>query len=340
VEKGMKALVLCGGLPQTALIKDLKSRGIETILADRNPRVIARPYADKFYQISTLDVDKIKAVAIQESVDFVITVCADQVLLVVAQVSADLGLPCYIDYETALNVSNKSYMKRIFVENNIPTSKYKILNSSSCEELAELTYPLIVKPVDSYSSRGVRKVHNYDELKEAFNTAINFSRSKTVIVEEYCEGNELSVDVYVEDGIAHILCISTLYKIPGNNKFVIHRLVYPALVSDATANLIKKTAQDIANAFNLKNTPMLIQLISDNGKISVVEFCARTGGGDKFRLIKNVTGFDIVKAVTDLTIGRKPHVKLKKNDNYIVNSKHLICPSKKASCFSKGYALT
>ena len=52
---------------------------------------------------------------------------------------------------------------------------------------------------------------------------------------------------------------------------------------------------------------MLVQLITDGKKISVLEFCARTGGGIKFRLIKKISGFDVVKAVLDLTLGEKPH---------------------------------
>ena len=110
----MKALVLCGGVPQIALIKELKSRGIETILADMNENVGARPYADKFYKVSVLDIEGVKQVAIDEKVDFLITVCADQVLEVVAIIAEELGLPWYIDAETAENVSKKSYMKKIF----------------------------------------------------------------------------------------------------------------------------------------------------------------------------------------------------------------------------------
>ena len=112
----MKALVLCGGIPQIALMEDLKSRGITVVLADMNENVGGRKYADIFYPVSVLDPAGVKEVAIKEQVDFIITVCADQVLEVVAQVSEELGLPCYIDYQTAKNVSKKSYMKKIFWE--------------------------------------------------------------------------------------------------------------------------------------------------------------------------------------------------------------------------------
>lgn len=316
----MKALVLCGGVPQIALIKELKSRNITTILADMNENVAARKYADKFYKVSTLDVEGIKGVAVKENVDFLITVCADQVLQVVAQVSEMLELPCYIDYETAENVSKKSYMKKIFVENGVPTSRHIIMEDLDLEKVQELTFPLIVKPVDSYSSRGVKKVADFTELENAFSEAKKISRTSTVIVEEFVSGNELTVDVYVEEGKANVLCISNLDKVGDSDRFVIHRSTYPAAISADIENQIKETAQKIADSFNLKNTPMLIQLINNGEKISVVEFCARTGGGVKFRLIKRATGFDVVKAVVDLTLGLKPHVeKNNQKQQYIIN---------------------
>lgn len=316
----MKALVLCGGIPQIALLQDLKRRGITTVLADMNEAVGGRAYADIFYPVSVLDVEGVKEVAVKEKVDFLITVCADQVLLVVAQVSEMLGLPCYIDYETAENVSKKSYMKKIFWDNDIPTSKYVILDKLEADKISHLKYPLIVKPVDSYSSRGVARVESYEELVPAFEKAVTISRTDTAVVEEFVVGDELTVDVYVEDGHAHILCMSNLDKIGEDGKFVIHRTRYPADISTVVEEKIGKVAQGIADAFGLKNTPMLIQMITRGDEVSVVEFCARTGGGDKFRLIEKVSGFDVVGAVADITLGLKPHVE-KKNirQEYIIN---------------------
>lgn len=315
----MRALVLCGGIPQAALIEELKSRGIYTILADMNPHVMARPLADEFYPVSVLDVDAVRKLAEEQKVDMVLTACADQVLLVQARVSEELGLPCYIDYKTAKEVSSKELMKKIFVENSIPTSRHVIMGEFDEEKVKELSYPIIVKPVDSYSSRGVRKVFNIEELKAAFEAAVQISRTNTAIVEEFVEGEELTVDVYIEDGIAHTLCISNIDKISGNDRFVICRTRYPAQINDSVKEQVEIVVGQIAKAFNLKNAPMLVQMIVDGEKISIVEFCARTGGGDKFRLIKQVSNFDVIKAVVDLTLGEKPHVEPYELSECIVN---------------------
>ena len=316
----MKALVLAGGLAQIELIKQLKDRQITTVLADGNAGALARPYADSFYQIPLFDVEAVKEVAVKENVDFLITCCADQVLLIVAQVSEMLGLPCYISYQTAQNVSDKKFMKNIFWQNQIPTSKYVELSELDWDKINSLKYPLVVKPTDAYSSRGVRKVYDEQALEKYFEEAKQISRAGTVIVEEFCSGEEISVDVYVEEGKAHILCVSNSEKIQDDDRFVIFRGRYPVNATPEIMQEIQKVAQQIADAFDIKNSPMLIQMINSGTSVSVLEFCARTGGNMKYLLIKRACGFDVIKAVIDLTLGLKPHVELCQPENkYIVN---------------------
>lgn len=316
----MKALVLAGGLAQIELINQLKARGITTVLADGNANALARPHADIFYQLPIFDIEAVKEVAIKENVDFLITVCADQVLLVVAQVSEMLGLPWYIDYKTAQLVSDKKYMKKVFWEHNIPTSRYVEMTQLDWDQIQHLQYPLVVKPVDAYSSRGVRKALNPEELAVYFAEASQISRTGGVIVEEFVAGEEISVDVYVEDGVAKLLCVSNSEKLADADRFIIFRGRYPVSAPDTILEQIRQVAQQIADAFNLKNCPMLIQMIHNGKQVSVLEFCARTGGNMKYLLIKRACGFDVIKAVIDLTLGQKPHVELSAPEaKYIVN---------------------
>lgn len=93
----MKALVMAGGFPQIELIRQLRERGIYAVVADGNDKAAAVPYADKFYKVSTLDIDGIEKVAVTEKVDMILSVCADQMVLVAAQLSEKLDLP-YVFY--------------------------------------------------------------------------------------------------------------------------------------------------------------------------------------------------------------------------------------------------
>lgn len=304
-----KALVLAGGFPQIELIKQLKERGYTVILADYNEAPVAKKYADVYYQASTLDVPAIREIAEKEQVDFLITVCTDQALLTVAQVSEMLGLPCYIDYQTALNVTNKQYMKDVFVRHGIQTAQHVILGEMDEAAIAHMSYPLIVKPVDCNSSKGVRRADNIDELRQVFADAVRFSRTSTAVIEEFIEGEEITVDVYVENGKASVLSISNSDKIAEKDKFVIFRTIQPAAVNDDVRAQVAHIAQQIADAFGIVDSPMLIQMLTDGRKAYVIEFSARTGGGVKYLLIRHVSGFDVVKAVIDLTEGLKPSVR-------------------------------
>ena len=330
----MKALVLAGGFPQIALINELSKRGITTVLADYYENPVAKPYADKFYRASTLDVEAITKIAMDENVDFLITACTDQALLTVAKVSEELGLPCYIDYKTALNVTNKSYMKEVFEKNAIPTAKHVVMSELDEFVIKSLKYPLIVKPVDCNSSKGVKKVFNFEELKPAFNDAVRFSRTNTAIVEEFIVGEELSADVYVENGVAHILSVSSLEKIADNDKFVIFRGFYSHKRTEKVKGVVQKIAQQIASSFGIVNSPMLIQMIYDGENAYVLEFSARTGGGVKYLLINKASGFDVISAVVDLTLGKKPTVKrIEPQNEYIVNEFIYCSPGKFKSLY-------
>lgn len=316
----MKALVIAGGLPQIELIKQLKQRGIEALLADGSPAAVARTYADKFFHVDVFDIEAVKKIALNEKVDFLITVCADQVLLVVAQVSEMLGLPCYIDFETGKNVSDKIRMKRIFKKCGVPTTDYVETDHLDLDVIRHLKYPLVVKPVDAYSSKGVRKAGNEGELKLYYAEAQKIGRSGRVIVEEFFDGEEISVDAFVVNGKAKILNVTNSEKVKDKDRFVIFRGRYPAKVTSVVMSQIEDVTQKIADGFGLVNAPLLIQLLANDDDMSVLEFCARTGGNMKYLLIKYASGVDVIGATIDITLGKEPYLSKKiKTHNIVVN---------------------
>lgn len=316
----MKALVIAGGLPQIELIRQLKERGIEALLADGSPAAVARPYADKFFHVDVFDMDAIKDIAIKEKVDFLITVCADQVLLVVAKVSELLGLPCYINYETCQNVSDKIRMKRIFKQAGVPTTDYVETDHFDMDVIGKLKFPMVVKPVDAYSSKGVRKANNLEVLKQYYEEAHQIGRSGRVIVEEYFSGEEISVDAFVVNGKAQLLNVTNSEKVKDKDRFVIFRGRYPVKASEAVMKQIEEICQKIADGFGLINAPLLVQLLHDGDEVSVLEFCARTGGNMKYLLIKYASGVDVIGATLDITLGKKPDLNPKfKRHNVVVN---------------------
>ena len=159
----MRIVVLAGGSDQIALIGELKKRGHYVILVDYFENPPARNHADEHIQASTLDVERVKEIAVLKKAELICTACTDQALLTVANVSEQLGLPCYISYQTALNVTNKSYMKRRMMETGIPTAGFVILDDVDLNRLEGMSFPMVVKPVDCNSSKGVKRIDNIEE---------------------------------------------------------------------------------------------------------------------------------------------------------------------------------
>jgi biotin carboxylase len=121
----------------------------------------------------------------------------------VAWVAERLGLPG-IPCQAALNASDKERMRRRFKESGVPSPEYLIMLSPPPEGDTDFVlpfpYPAVVKPVDNMGSRGCRRVDSRTELAAAVPEALGFSRSGRVIVEEFMEGPEFSVDAIVHRG--------------------------------------------------------------------------------------------------------------------------------------------
>ena len=314
-----KIFILAGGNDQAALMEELRryfNNDVELILLDMVKNVKALSYADRFLQISTMDREAVLKAAQEEKIDYILTACGDQPLSTMAYVSAQMGLPCYLSEEEVRDLTNKIFMKKKMVENGIPTAKHVYVEEGDeLPDISGLTYPLIVKPVDSNGSKGVKKVMEETELLPLLKEALHYSISKNAIIEEFKEGTELSVDVYVEGKTAKLLSVTTSNKIKENkDSFTILQSEYPPRV-DYSEVRVWEIAQQITDVFGLKDTPLLVQMIVGNGQYNVVEFSARMGGGSKYHLINVLSGIDIMKVYVEMVMGKKPHVEPHKQWN-------------------------
>ena len=311
----MKVLVLAGGSDQIDLINELKKRGHKVVLVDYYPNPPAKRFADKHIQESTLDVEKVREIAVTEKVDMICTACTDQALLTVAKVSEELSLPTYISYQTALNVTNKSFMKKVMMDNDIPTSKYMIVDKADAKLARNFQYPLVVKPVDCNSSKGVVKVFDEKEVEDAIANAISLSRTQTAVVEEFISGEEVSADFYIQGNEVKFLCATKSNKIKNTTSFTITQSYYP-VINEAQEAKLTVIAGKIAKAFDLNDTPLLVQLILHGDDFYVLEFSARMGGGSKHKVIETISGVDIMKVYVDRILGAKPTVNPVKKVRY------------------------
>ena len=292
------AIILGGTFPHIELINNLKKRCYYTILIDYLDNPTAKEYADEHIIESTLNKDLVLQIAKKRNTELIISSCVDQANVTACYVAEKLNLPHPYSYEIAKIISNKVSMKKHMVEGGIPTSNYVEVDNLTMLYNINLKYPLIVKPSDSNSSKGVRKADNSIELNEYAKHAFAISRNKKIIIEEYLDGKEIGVDCYIKNGDAKIIMTRERIKILDDNISTqqIYGSFWPAELTDDNLKSIKEIANKIASIFGLDNTPLMIQAILKDDCISVIEFAPRIGGGENYRIIRELTNFDIIDA--------------------------------------------
>ena len=196
-------IILGAGVMQGPSITLAREMGIETVVVDGDPQAIRASWADRFEHIDLKDKEGIEALArsLQKEgrLGGIMTAGTD-FSATVAWVAQRLGLPG-IPYEAALNASDKERMRRRFHAAGIPTPQFVVLQDLPGRDFSlPFAYPAVVKPVDNMGGRGCRRIDSREDLEAAAPDALRFSRSGRVIVEEFLDGPEFSVDALVYQG--------------------------------------------------------------------------------------------------------------------------------------------
>ncbi|WP_425041398.1 ATP-grasp domain-containing protein [Primorskyibacter sp. S187A] len=310
------ALVLGGTAPHIALIQSLKTRGWRVVLVDYLDAPPAAPHADLHVQESTLDPEAVEAVARAEGASLVIATCVDQANVIAAQVSERLGLPAPYSFATAALIGNKGAMKDRLAEAGLPTARHVSLTKADLAgletKIAALHFPLIVKPADSNGSNGVRRADDLAALRTHLTTALEISRVGEAIVEEFLEGDELSVDCFIEKGRARIVLVRRKFPmigVPEGKVIQSTGSIAPHDLGDQAAE-VEETLSKLARAFDLDNVPMLVQGFLSPRGFHLIEFSPRLSGGTGSAVTKQVSGFDAIEASLDSWLGNPVEVTL------------------------------
>jgi biotin carboxylase len=305
---GKRLLMLGAGLWQVEYIRHARRLGVETWVTDWSATAVGKPEADHFQPIDVTDVEATLAFARHARIDGVLT-AADVGVPTAARVSVALSLPGYSE-ALALDATNKLRMRRRSEALGIPCPAYRAVSSAAEAEVhAFVNGPVIVKPVDGWSSRGVRFVAHKAELREAVENALQASRAGQAMVEEFLVGTEGSVEALVQDGAVTILGICDKTKSPLPYRYDLE-LRYPGTYDDAAWRAIEELARRVAGGFGIVNGIMHIEfLVAGDGRVYLIEFAIR-GCGSKVvtHLMPALTGLDVIRVLIRQAFGLRTPV--------------------------------
>ncbi len=312
----MKLLILGASRAQLPGIQKAHDLGCEVVTCDYYEDVIGHEYSDSSHIISTFDKEGVRSVAELEKVDGIMTLGTDQPVLTAAYVATRLGLPKLLDEATALSVTNKKVMKKLFDVHNIPTVPYLIyqkgLNDS---ELEELFYPVVVKPIDSQGQRGIFYLESARQVIDHYEQVIEHSRELDVLVEQYYPNDEITVSGWVDEGQVTILSITDRVTFQNQSQLGIclsHE--YPSRFLAKYKEELEILTRQITKVFKISNGPIYYQFLLGAQGVLVNEIACRIGGAHEATFLPRVRGFDITKAAVQLALGLEHHETMKVMD--------------------------
>ena len=294
---------------QLPAILNAKEMGLHVAVVDFNPQAIGIPYADKYYNASTMDEDAVLSAAEDYQPDGIMTLATDMPMRGVAKTSDKLHLHS-INYETAVKATDKFDMIKAFKEYDVPSPWYFVVDT--LEELkaheADVTFPCIIKPTDNAGSHGVAKVHSFQELLDNYEYAHSCSRHGKVIVEEYLDGPEVSVEVMVVNGKVNILQITDKITTEAPH-FVEIGHTQPSRLSEETQEAIRQVATKACLAIGIDRGPAHVEMKVTKQGPKMIELGARMGGDNiTTHLVPLSTGIDMVGSTIKVALGEEPDI--------------------------------
>lgn len=284
----------------------IKKAGYEAIIINNNPETVSTDFdiSDKLY-FEPLYIDDVMNVINEEKVDGVIVQFGGQTALNLSKKLNDRGVNLLGTSFESIDLAEDREKFRVLLKEldiNSPVGGSVTSLEEADNLVAEIGYPVIVRPSYVIGGRAMKVVYNYEELCKYLKDAVNLSKEHPVLVDKYIVGKEIEVDA-ISDGEDLI--------IPGIMEHIektgVHSgdsiAVYPA--SDLPENVLKKIEDytvKIAKKLNVKGL-LNVQYAFDGDKVYVIEVNPRASR--TVPILSKVTNIPMVEIAVEVMLGKK-----------------------------------
>lgn len=294
---------------QIPAIEMAKEKGLYVYVLDMDPNAIGISMADKFLEISTIDKEGVYNAAMEYKPDYIITSTSDMPVRTVSWVNEKLGKKTDISYQGAVCATDKVAMRCIMEKKGVPVPIFYQVQSYEefVKVIPKMKDKFIMKPSDNAASRGVLLINkgdnpNYEEL---YQYCLQYSRNGVILIEEFMEGPEVSVEAYSIDGIPHIITITD--KIVTESPFFVELgHTEPSRLSKEIQEEIQSVAIAAITAIGMNNGPTHTEIKVTPSGVKLVEIAARLGGDFiTSKLVPLSTGVDLIECSFATLLGEK-----------------------------------
>ncbi len=303
-----KIAIIGASYLQYPLVQKARELGLYTLCFAWEKGAVCKAIADKFYPISIVKKEQILSVCRAEQIAGICTIASDVAAPTVAYVAEQMGMVGN-SYAAAVRANNKYPMRQAFVAAGVPCPKFvcisNLTDATAIITNARLSLPLIVKPVDRSGSLAVTRVDKEEDLLPAIEQAHAASFRHEVMVEEYIEGREISVEFISYQGKHFPLQITDKVTTEAPH-FVELEHHQPAELSPVMYEKIYAVTEQALNALGLTNGASHSEYkITQDGRLYIMEIGGRMGGDFiGSNLVQLSTGYDFLKGILDVALGR------------------------------------
>lgn len=296
-----KKLMLLGGLRYLLpVIEEAHKLGAYVITADYLPDNIAHKYSDEYCNVSIIDKEAVLEKARELQIDGILSHAVDPGVVTAAYVAEKLGLPFQCSYESACILQDKAKFRRFLSDNgfNCPKAKGYDNIDDALRDIDYFNWPVIVKPVDSAGSKGVTRVDDSNNLREAIDCALRSSLSKHFIIEDFLDklGAQSSADVFTIDGrLVYSTFSDQLFDSEAANPYTPAIEVWPSSMDMSFQIDLNNQLQRLFTILNVKSGIYNVESrVCTNGKAYIMEVSPRGGGNRIAELQDMATGQSLI----------------------------------------------
>jgi biotin carboxylase len=308
IQQDMWLVAVTAGKWQRHGIREAKAAGLKVVAIDSDLNAEGFLDADIALNIDLTD-HQFVITSLQElnlNICGAVSFVSEAGMLLAARIRERFGLPG-LSYEACKRFVDKGIQRRIWSENGIYTPKWMIFSDKENALLSVLFFniPFIIKPIDSSGSRGVTKIESKaDDIYSAIDNAFGFSRSGKIIIEDFMNGPEFTVEIFAIDGFINVLAVTEKKKVEGTRGTVASELATPDR-SLFTIDKIKQSVIEAFKALDYKSGPGHAEVIlQDDGNVGLIEVAARGGGFMVFdKFVPTVSGINIAKLTAMQAVG-------------------------------------
>lgn len=298
-----KSILIFGvGELQRSIISRANAMGLFTVGIDPCEDACSREECCAFEVVGGQDYEGTLSVAKKYNVSAIVTAATDKPLVMMARIAKTLNLPFY-SVETAEWATDKFQMKQRFINGNVPCAQGRLVHSA--DEAEDLYFPVICKPRDNSGSRGVKFCRDLHELQECIDEALQYSKLNTVLVEEFIEGREFSIESLHYEGKTEVIQFTEkkTTEFPYNVELA-HK--QPANLTEDQKNSIREIIVKIGTALKYENCPSHTELKINERGIFVIETSPRLGGDFITSILTTLsTGINMEDQLLHIALGEQ-----------------------------------